>query len=351
MALEGLQKRTFLPYLRGVYPEDLRLGSLYINPLEPTDGLSSLRWEFMRDEEDQDVYEQAVSKWTRKRPEIDQPFAIEFEASKARSLGFNFTEFLGFNSTKTKDSMVKIQGQSGRRIKIKTPEAFLEEVMEQPGVQEWIREHASIEHKSKYGRHIWKAPKIWMVTAVQHVTGGDIQASGSSSTNLNAALGVDSSPAAHLPPNTIPLKATAGVKSSTAATTNFGHADERIWAAQFMPVTIVYGPDEDRELSARDHAFLPKTIASFRLEDVPDLEMKGIREMGERCHGPVPRLIGRVTVHGGGCGVAEDDDDEEDDFVIDDTPYVDNKKETNWEQYDKYKRWLQEVEGEGEDKI
>lgn len=119
MALEGLQKRTFLPYLRGVYPEDLRLGSLYINPLEPTDGLASLRWEFMGDEDDQDIYEKAISKWTRRRPEIDRPFAIEFEASKARSLGFNFTDFLGLNGTKSKESLVKIQGQSGRRVKIK----------------------------------------------------------------------------------------------------------------------------------------------------------------------------------------------------------------------------------------
>lgn len=119
MTLEGLQKRTFLPYLRGIYPEDLRLGSLYINPLEPTDGLSSLRWEFMGDEDDQDIYEQAIRKWTRRRPEIDRPFAIEFEASKARSLGFNFTEFLGLNGMRSKESLVKIQGQSGRRVRIK----------------------------------------------------------------------------------------------------------------------------------------------------------------------------------------------------------------------------------------
>ncbi|KAH6615351.1 hypothetical protein C7974DRAFT_64595 [Boeremia exigua] len=311
MALEGLQKRTFLPYLRGVFPEELRLGSLYINPLEPTDGLASLRWEFMGDEDDQDVYEKVVSKWTRKRAEIDQPFSIEFEASKARSLGFNFTDFLGLNATKTKESMVKIHGQSGRRMKIKNPEKFLEEVMQQPGVQEWIREHASIEHKSKYGRHIWRAPKIWMVTGVQHVTGGAIDSTSTRSTTLGGAAGLDPSAAAHAPPGTLKLGANVDFTDAHGATTNFGHADERVWAAQFMPVSIVFGPDEDRELSAKEHAFLPKTIAHFRLDDVPDLEMKGIRE---------------------------------DDFVIDDAPYVENRRETDWEQYDKYKRWLKEVD-------
>jgi|SRR5690242_7992400 len=220
--------------------------------------------------------------------------------------------------------------------------------MKQPGVQEWIREHASIEHKSSYGRHIWKAPQIWMVTAIQHVTGGDMHASGRESTDLSGAAGIDPSPALQAPPGSLAAKAKGSMAASTTMTTDFGHDDERIWAAQFMPVTIVFGPDEDRELSAKEHAFLPRTIASFRLEDVPDLEMKGIREVGERCDGPVPRLFGRVMVRGGGCAVAGDDDDE-DDFVVDDAPYVDNKKETDWEQYAKYKRWLQDDDEDDED--
>jgi hypothetical protein len=43
------QKRTFLPYQRGIHPEALRLGSLYINPLEPTDGFASRRFEYKRE--------------------------------------------------------------------------------------------------------------------------------------------------------------------------------------------------------------------------------------------------------------------------------------------------------------
>ncbi|KAF3043267.1 hypothetical protein E8E12_010202 [Didymella heteroderae] len=343
MALEGLQKRTFLPYLRGVYPEDLRLGSLYINPLEPTDGLASLRWEFMGDEDDQEIYEKAISKWTRKRPEIDRPFAIEFEASKARSLGFKFTDLLGLNRTKAKESLVKIQGQSGRRVKIKNPEAFLREVMKQDGVQEWIHEHATIEHKSKYGRHTWKAPKIWMVTAVQHVTGGDIHATGSASTKVGGMAGADVSPAVNAPPGALRVKAEANYENSTGASNDFGHEDERVCAAQFMPVKIHFGNEEDCELSVKEHAFLPKTIASFRLEDVPDLEMKGIRgsnaEVNKAPTGFVPKLIGRITVQS---PTDNEEDKDDDDLVIDDAPYVNNKNDTDWEQYDKYKRWLKE---------
>lgn len=213
--------------------------------------------------------------------------------------------------------------------------------MKQDGVQEWIREHAAIEHKSKYGRYTWKAPKIWMVTAVQHVTGGVIRATSNALTKIGGAAGADAGAAVNAPPGALRVKAEANYEHSTGASNDFGHEDERVWAAQFMPVTIHFGYDEDRELSAKEHAFLPKTIASFRLEDVPDLEMKGIRSGGTESDGrparPVPKLIGRITVQ----TPTEDNElEEDDDFVID--PYVTNKKDTDWEQYDEYKTWLKE---------
>ena len=43
------QKRSFLPYERGINPEDLRLGSLYLNPLDPDDGLESKRFEYQEE--------------------------------------------------------------------------------------------------------------------------------------------------------------------------------------------------------------------------------------------------------------------------------------------------------------
>ena len=49
MALGGRQKRTFLPYETAVLPEDLRLGSLYLNPLEPVNGLARDRFEYRRE--------------------------------------------------------------------------------------------------------------------------------------------------------------------------------------------------------------------------------------------------------------------------------------------------------------
>ena len=119
MALDHTQKRTFLPYLRGIPSRALRLGSLYMNPLAPMDTLASLSFRFMGTEKNQSVYEAAVGKWTwDELGDIDRPFAMEFEATKARSLGIGFTDFLSGNKTTSDRTLVKIQGESGRRMQI-----------------------------------------------------------------------------------------------------------------------------------------------------------------------------------------------------------------------------------------
>ena len=114
----GQQGRTFLPYLRGISPKHLRLGNLYINPLEPTGRSETERWEFMEDD-DHEAYEKAIGKWLWEPEEPERPFSVEFEAGKARSMGFNVTELLNLNGSKAADSLIRIQGQSGRRIQIK----------------------------------------------------------------------------------------------------------------------------------------------------------------------------------------------------------------------------------------
>ncbi|KAF2632323.1 hypothetical protein BU25DRAFT_149421 [Macroventuria anomochaeta] len=77
--------------------------------------------------------------------------------------------------------------------------------------------------------------------------------------------------------------------------------------------------------------------------------MKGIRstETDNQPNGPVPKLISRVTVQAAGDNNPNDDyEEDKGDFVTDDTQYVANKKQIDWKQYDKCKRWLREVEGD-----
>jgi hypothetical protein len=42
----GEEKRTFLPYSRGIQPKDLRVGSLYIDPVNPVGGVEDQRFEY-----------------------------------------------------------------------------------------------------------------------------------------------------------------------------------------------------------------------------------------------------------------------------------------------------------------
>ena len=113
------RKRTFLPYMRGIIPEALRLGSLYLNPLEPDEGLASQRFEYMQDEQDQDTYEEVVKKWTWKRPEINRPFSMHFEHLTSASMGLSFADFLNLGGQPSKAEFCVVEGESGRCVKIR----------------------------------------------------------------------------------------------------------------------------------------------------------------------------------------------------------------------------------------
>jgi hypothetical protein len=130
------QTKTFLPYLRGIPPEALRIGSLYLNPLEPSDGLASKRFEFRREYiltfrqhwstyrtdsisiEDENDYETQLKGWIWK-PEPDPKPKIEFEAVKGESMGLQITDLIAAKGGRNKDLMVRIEGKSARRLKLR----------------------------------------------------------------------------------------------------------------------------------------------------------------------------------------------------------------------------------------
>ncbi|KAF1956977.1 hypothetical protein CC80DRAFT_52932 [Byssothecium circinans] len=338
MQFLGQQKRTFLPYERGILPEDLRLGSLYINPLDPTDGLDSTRFEYRDDIEDQEEYESHIRQWTRKE-EKDVPFSIEFEKSQVASANISFTHWMKAGKNRDQSTHVTLEGASGRRMKIKRPESFLREVFKQPQLEQWLRMHASVTYRSKHSTHgEWKAPELWLVTGVQYVTGGAFHFEGNFSTATSAGAGADLGALAGGPPGVLKVKADASRERSNGAQNDFGHEDERVWAAQFMPVKIEYGRFADPELSVRKN-IIPKTILQIRLDDVPDLAPQGFRtgyEYSEEASSPPPELIGRVVAEfGDDKDEAEDDGDSDDEgLVIDDRPYVDAIRDANWKQYE-----------------
>jgi hypothetical protein len=296
--------------------------------------------------EEQEEYETHIQKWTRKE-EKDLPFSIQFERSQAKSADIGFAQWIGGGGKRDKATLVTLQGASGRRVKIRRPEAFLEEVFKQPGLEAWVRTHYSVTYRAKYGgRGEWKAPELWLVTGVQYVTGGEFHFEGSTSKDTSAHLGADIGAAAGGPPGILRANMEGSHERSNGAQNDFGHEDERVWAAQFMPVKIEFGDLKDAELSTAGRVY-PKTIARFRLMDVPDLTLQGFRVSHQTSEEPniqPPELVGRITVETTDSRDEEetDDDDDDDDggLMIDDGPYVGAMKDTNWEMYEKGLEYL-----------
>lgn len=299
---------------------------------------------------DQKGYEAHITQWTW-REEKDQPFAIQFERSQGGSIGVGFTDWIGIRGERDKGTLVTLQGASGRRMKIRDPEEFLEEVMHQQGLEKRIRKHASITHKSKNGRHRWKAPELWMVTGVQYVTGGDLHFENHTSSKISGEAGGDLGLAVGAPPGVLKAKAEASREKSNGAQNDFSHEDERVWAAQFMPVKIEFGPQEDPELSNNGKEMHPKTILQFQLEDVPDLTPQGFRvSQEEQAEEPVsdpPELVGRITIRQPPAkpdGLNDANAKDPEGLIIDDMPYVAAIQTANWEMYDECSKYLTSAE-------
>jgi hypothetical protein len=332
------QYRTFLPYLRGLDPEALRIGSLYLNPLNPDDGLEDKRFEFLQGIEQED-YEQELKRYSWKEQSDSLGVSLEFAISKETAAGFHFSEWLHLDSESSTRVTAVLEGKKGRRLKLRYPQKFLkEQVMAQKGCDEWIRTQASISYKGRFGYNKWKAPEIWMCTGLQMVTGGDVYAAGAREKKFEAGVGADPSLAAGLPPGTLKVKAEAGQHSEQEASTGYGYEDERVWAAQFMEIEFEYGDDNDPALQKiqRSKDMLPKTIADFRLKDIADLQDKGIRGLKTQKESvPAPKRRARIVVE------EEAEIPEEDgEIVMDEIPYVEALKDVSWANYNEASRYL-----------
>jgi hypothetical protein len=231
-----------------------------------------------------------------------------------------------------------LEGDKGRRLKLRYPQKFLKEkVMTQADCEEWIRTQASISIKGKFGHHKWKTPEIWMVTGLQMVTGGDVYAAGSREKKVEGGVGGDPSLAAGLPPGTLKIKAEASHERSEETSNGFGFEDERVWAAQFMEIDIEFGDDEDVALQKREKSkdMLPKTIADFRLKDIADLKSRGIRGLRNENEVKLPAPRARI--------LADEElelPENRSSVEFDEMPYVEALKNTSWDDYNECLRYL-----------
>jgi len=338
------QKRSFLPYSRGINPGDLRLGSLFLNPLDPDDGLESKRFEYQPSLK-QEEYDEHVAPWLRDEQLDERGFRLEFQITSNTSLALQFSDLLKAEGSGHSTTTATLIGASGRRLKIKSPEKFLkEEVIKQPGAQEWIRNQASILFSGWFGNN-FKAPEIWMVTGVQLVTRGNVHVG--SSKSISGTLGASGDPGAALgiPPGLTKVGSEARHGHGSEANSGYGYSGERVWAAQFMKVKIEYGTKEDKTLKSLTHKAVPATILSLELEDIADLGARGIRgteKEREDANGQMfvkpPKPIGRIVVD------EEEDDSDSDGIKLGDEEYVNSLSGTNWEMHDEALKYLRDAE-------
>ncbi|KAL2063778.1 hypothetical protein VTL71DRAFT_5583 [Oculimacula yallundae] len=340
------QKRSFLPYERGINPEDLRLGSLYLNPLDPDDGLERKRFEY-QEELEQDEYEKHIHNWIRREQKDENGCSIDFVISQDSSLGVKFSDLIKAEGNSASTITATLEGKSGRRLKIKKPEKFLrDEVMVQEDVQEWLRTQASIAFKGIFGMHRFKAPEIWMCTGVQLVTDGLVHVGSSRSMNGTVGASGDVGLAFGAPPGVAAIGAEAHHGRSSAANNTYGYGGERVWAAQFMEVKIEYGSKEDKKIRSKDNGFVPATITTFQLEDIADLRARGIRasqnlraEANGQKYVKPPKPVARVMTSGEE-QEEENSDGDDDEIHFSDHPYMEVLQDTDWEMYDECSQYL-----------
>jgi len=341
------QIHSFLPYERGINPADIRIGSLFLDIFNIEECRESDRFEYREDLKSQIDYEKAIEPWAAE-PQLDMKLGINFELSKETSMGVKFSEWIKAEGSANSTVTATLVGNEGRRLRIKKRDSFLKEsVMKQDGIDKWIRTHASILRRAGFGHREFKAPEIWMVTGVQLVKNGTVHTRSSRGSKFGGGAGVDVGLAAGGPPGVAALEVEAGHENNALVGNHFGHKEERVWAAQFMQISFEFGkaPDPQDELH-------PKTIASFRLEDINDLRARGLRGSHEerlRIDGqpikPPPDLIGRITVDN---EKERDSDTESTGIHIDDQRYVKEMDGIDWNSYNECRKFLADAEVERE---
>ncbi|PQE08860.1 Metacaspase-1 protein [Rutstroemia sp. NJR-2017a BBW] len=266
--MSGQQKRTYLVYSRGLLPQDLKLGSLYLDPANPLDG-EYKRFESVLGEDD-------LKDWTGV-PEIDKPIELKITASRLWLINSGLFSLVRGEIGRESSYEVKISGTSGRRFQIKRPESFLNEViLKFPPARAWLANQLSISRYVYYLNRatlgLNKLPRIWLVTGIQYITNAEVVATRAQSKKISASVNI---------PIPEPIAAVAtilggqegiagGIENSrtNGTTTFYHHADERVWAAQFTQLSVKFSPGP---ISADE---LPTRLP---LHDLVDIKSGGIR--------------------------------------------------------------------------
>jgi hypothetical protein len=280
------QKRTYLVYGRGFQPDDLKLGSLYLDPANPLEGerkrhISSFNTEQLKE-------------WTGE-PQLDQSCVLNFAASSEWLADAGVLNLIKGEFKQGRSEQARIEGKNGRRFQIKLfvdvldhavaatdynrPETFLNEVLlKDEHARTWLQRHLSISRKMYYLKQAsfgkGKHPQIWLVTGIQYITDAHITTGWTASTSASLGFTVPTPEPATAALAMLTgeggLSAKASTSRQSGSNTAFHHQDKRIWAAQFTPLDAKFYP---RSQVGEEEKF-PKYI---KLDDLEDLIRSGVR--------------------------------------------------------------------------
>ncbi|OTB07901.1 hypothetical protein M426DRAFT_317408 [Hypoxylon sp. CI-4A] len=230
------QKRTYLAYSRGFLPEQLPLGSLFVDPANPL-GHERKRWRSTLSTSQLDDWAIGEGK--------EEAISLEVHATREWLAGASILH--AFRGKIDRKGFVDIQltGDSGRRLQLDRPETFLNEViLKEPTARTWIADQLSICHQMSFvqricGRFV-KTPKIWMVTGVQYVTNARVSDTSSKSltSSLTGSIPIPEPVAATAAIPTVSIKASYTNKDVSKC--GALHPNEKIWAAQFSALDVKY---------------------------------------------------------------------------------------------------------------
>ncbi|KAI1334310.1 hypothetical protein F5Y15DRAFT_292823 [Xylariaceae sp. FL0016] len=284
--MKSRQKNTYLPYGRGIAPNELRLGSLYLDYENPNVGLEKDRFEFREKSLSEQQYWQAIKPWVGE-VEVDDipPYVLRFQARKYLALQAKFADVGGLGGESSDSAHLSIVGSKAQRYQIRKPERFLkEQVLTQPGVKKWISDRLSItwwaklKHPLKNGKS-WRTPSIWLVTGIHLISDGQVHTGWEVGRAVEVEANLDPGAAGGAPTGQKAIEFKGSSGSNVQMENLYGRRGDLVWCAQFMELAVDFTNPVGQSAPTGGHLrlFSKKEIETLGLKQIEDLGKNGVR--------------------------------------------------------------------------
>jgi hypothetical protein len=344
------EKRTFLPYSRGIDPTRLRIGNLAIDFYNPTIGRETERFKFQKTTS-QDEYEKVLEEWAGK-PQRDRQCSLNFAVTEEWSVKAGLLDLFNADGASQKTFRAVIEGQGARRFEVEEPIRFFNEaVYSQEGVREWIRNKLTIaaNGRLKKGGIGWKPPQIWVCTGVQLINRGAVRYGVSSGYSIGGGVNVDAGLVTMgIPSGQSLVNVDVGKASNSQVENSYDYKDERVWAAQWFQLDVKFrqrGPgDEEKPMvvTLKEVEDLKHGVRKFQQYSTAQDEVDGDEWVD------VAEIIG---LHSPDVKEKEQLDQseadrlgEKSDLEFDERPYADAMDGIDWTMYEKYCKYLETLD-------